>query len=69
MRVDKKRITNPSIRGQIQITLDADGLKEANIDPASEVNVIYDKDIISIVREENIEIFFRNKILEIKGER
>lgn len=64
MRIDKKRITNPSIRGQIQITLDADGLKEANIDPASEVNVIYDEGMITIVKQENIEIFFRNKKLE-----
>lgn len=54
MRIDKKRISNPNVRGQIQITLDVDGLKEAEIPPWTEVNVIYIKNKIIIVKDEDI---------------
>ncbi len=59
MRIDKKRISNANIRGQIQITLDIDGLKESDIDPGSEVNVIYEKDKITIVKEDKIDTLLR----------
>lgn len=51
MKVDKKRISNPNIRGQIQITLDAEGLKESGIDPGSYVNAIYEPGKVTIVKE------------------
>lgn len=62
MRIDKKRISNPNIRGQIQITLDADGLKEADIPPWTDVNVVYEKNKITIVRPEYINI----ALMEVK---
>ncbi len=51
MKIDKKRISNPNVRGQIQITLDAEGLKQSGFEPGKYVNVIYEPVKITIVKE------------------
>jgi len=62
MKIDKKRISHPNQHGQIQISLHAEGLKESDIEPWSEVNIVYDKDIIMIVKEENIGMLIKKDI-------
>lgn len=61
MKIDKKRISHANKHGQIQVSLHAEGLKEAEINPWDEVNVVYEKDIIMIVKEENIGLLIKKE--------
>lgn len=51
MIIDIKRITRPNSRNQIFIGLDPKLLEETVFEPGSHVNIIYEKDKITIIKD------------------
>lgn len=60
MIIDIKRITKPNSRNQVFIGLDPKLLEETVFEPGSHVNVIYEKDKITIVRDMENMIMLKN---------